>query len=384
MYAEQSIQDLIFLMLYGGIAMLAIAAGVYLWIRQSNAIAPAVTPPKSLRRWTAAFFFMAAISHVWWYVIGIYWLSDDRLVRNIICVMLDHITLVPLVIALLLRLLQDQQRRIWPWVMTQTLIIGAAVVGISTRSDYGLDLMNNIQLGVIAVFSIYYIYALVQYNRWLNENYADLENKQVWHSLLLLVALLLIYETYFTNPGDMSKEYMSQVFTLVIIAFLLWRVETLSELTINYGNASKVSMSEENGMEQSFTRDLVIPSNIGSMLEQHCEATQLYLQHDLTLQQLAIAIGSNRTYLSKYFAQQDITYNSYINRLRILHFMQLYRYSCASSRSVTAAELALQSGFHSYSTFAAAFKHFNGQTVTTWMKACPQEPTDSGANTKLN
>ena len=384
MYAEQSIQDLIFLMLYGGIAMLAIAAGVYLWMRQSNAIAPAVTPPKSLRRWTAAFFFMAAISHVWWYVIGIYWLSDDRLVRNIICVMLDHITLVPLVIALLLRLLQDQQRRIWPWVMTQTLIIGAAVVGISTRSDYGLDLMNNIQLGVIAVFSIYYIYALVQYNRWLNENYADLENKQVWHSLLLLVALLLIYETYVTNPGDMSKEYMAQVFTLVIIAFLLWRVETLSELTINYGNASKVSMSEENGMEQSFTRDLVIPSNIGSMLERHCEATQLYLQHDLTLQQLAIAIGSNRTYLSKYFAQQDITYNSYINRLRILHFMLLYRDSCASSRSVTAAELALQSGFHSYSTFAAAFKHFNGQTVTTWMKACPQEPTDSGANTKLN
>jgi len=384
MYAEQSIQDLIFLMLYGGIAMLAIAAGVYLWMRQSNAIAPAVTPPKSLRRWTAVFFFMAAISHVWWYVIGIYWLSDDRLVRNIICVLLDHITLVPLVIALLLRLLQDQQRRIWPWVMTQTLIIGAAVVGISTRSDYGLDLMNNIQLGVIAVFSIYYIYALVQYNRWLNENYADLENKQVWHSLLLLLALLLIYETYVTNPGDMSKEYMAQVFTLVIIAFLLWRVETLSELTINYGNASKVSMSEENGMEQSFTRDLVIPSNIGSMLERHCEATQLYLQHDLTLQQLAIAIGSNRTYLSKYFAQQDITYNSYINRLRILHFMLLYRDSCASSRSVTAAELALQSGFHSYSTFAAAFKHFNGQTVTTWMKAYPQEPTGSGANTKLN
>ena len=120
------------------------------------------------------------------------------------------------------------------------------------------------------------------------------------------------------------------------------------------------------------------------MLEQHCEATQLYLQHDLTLQQLAIAIGSNRTYLSKYFAQQDITYNSYINRLRILHFMLLYRDSCASSRSVTATELALQSGFHSYSTFAAAFKHFNGQTVTTWMKAYPQEPTDSGANTKLN
>jgi AraC-like DNA-binding protein len=111
-----------------------------------------------------------------------------------------------------------------------------------------------------------------------------------------------------------------------------------------------------------------IPLNIGSLLEQHCEATQLYLQHDLTLQQLATAIGTNRTYLSQYFAQQDITYNSYINSLRIKHFMRLYRDSITSLRPATATELAQQSGFRSYSTFAVAFKQFNGQTVTAWMK----------------
>lgn len=99
MYVQQSLQDNLFLMLYGAIAILALATGLYLWLRRSNTIAPDVTPPKALRLCTAAFFITAALSHIWWYVLGIYWLTDDRLVRNIVAVTLDHITLVPLVMA---------------------------------------------------------------------------------------------------------------------------------------------------------------------------------------------------------------------------------------------------------------------------------------------
>ena len=89
MYAQQSLQDTLFLMLYGGVAILALVTGLYLWLRRNNGIASDVTPPKALRRWTAAFFIMSALSHVWWYVLGVYWLEDDRLVRNIPAVTLD-------------------------------------------------------------------------------------------------------------------------------------------------------------------------------------------------------------------------------------------------------------------------------------------------------
>ena len=114
MYGQQSLSDLTFLMLYGGVALLAVVAGLYLLFRKANAIAPNIIPPKALRRWTAAFFLMAALSHVWWYVLGVYWLTDDRLVRNIIVIMLDNVILVPLVMAVLLTLLQDRRRPLWP------------------------------------------------------------------------------------------------------------------------------------------------------------------------------------------------------------------------------------------------------------------------------
>ena len=369
MYGEQSLQDLVFLMVYGGAGMLALAAGIYLWLRRSNAIAPDINPPKTLRRWTAAFFITAALSHVWWYVLGVYWLTDDRLVRDITAVTLDHITLVPLVMAMLLHLLQDRQRRLWPWVLVQMPIVVSAAVGIAKHNEfYGFEVTTYWQLSVMTIFVVYYIYALIQYGRWLHQNYADLEHKEIWQSLLFAVVLFAVYENYFTNPGEMSREYLAQVMTLVIIAFLLWRVETLQELDVRETEADAEENKAMGEGVKSFDPAVGIQTNIGALLHKECEIPQLYLQHDLTLQQLATAIGTNRTYLGAYFAQQGITYNAYINRLRIEHFIRLYRQAVAASRSCTAQNLAQQSGFSSYSTFSAAFKRFIGLSVASWMK----------------
>ena len=371
MYAQQSLHDTLFLMLYGGVAILALVSGLYLWLRRSNAIAPDVTSSTALRRWTAAFFIMAALSHVWWYVLGVYWLTDDRLVRNIVAVTLDHVFLVPLVMAILLRMLQDCQHRLWPWVLAQVPVLVSAVFGIAMRSPfYGFDLTTCWQLAVMVVFILYYIYVLIRYGLWLRENYADLEHKEVWQSLLLATILFVVYEVYFTNPGAMVREYLAQLETLAIIVFLVWRVETLEVL-----NAKETVMPEtildvvKTDESSSNYQSLTVPDNIQELLASHCEARRLYLRHDLTLQQLATAIGTNRTYLSVYFARQGITYNAYINRLRVDHFMRLYCDSIKSDRPVVALQLDQKSGFRSYSTFATAFKYFNGLTVAAWMKA---------------
>ena len=354
MYGYQSLQDYIFLMLYGGVAMFTFAVGIYLWLRRANAIAPAITPPYALRLWTAAFFIMAALSHVWWYVFGVHWLTDDRLIRNIITITLDRITLVPLMMAVLLSELQDRRHRLWPWVLAHVPIVVMAVVGIAKHEPFYLyELVDYWQIAVIFVFIVYYIYVLLKYNRWLLENYADLEHKEVWQSMLLVTVLSVVYEIYTTNVGELAKEYLAQFATLLIVGFLLWRVETLQQLD----PIDEEKEEEPKGID------------IGTLLKQNCEDKQYYLQHDLTLQQLATIIGTNRTYLSAYFAQQGITYNSYINRLRIEHFMRLHRKNREILQTATAATLAQRCGFHSYSTFSAAFKNYTGSTVTAWMKA---------------
>jgi hypothetical protein len=175
-----------------------------------------------------------AASHVWWYVIGVYWLADDQLVRNITAIMLDYVTLVPLVMAVLLAMLQDRRRPLWPWLVAQLPVVIFAVVGIVQRSTfYGYKVAYYWQLVVIAVFITYYIYALWQYGRWLLDNYADLECKEVWQSLVFVMVFFAVYVVYTSNAGELVREYLSQVVSIVIIAFLVWRVETLQELKEN-------------------------------------------------------------------------------------------------------------------------------------------------------
>ena len=113
---------------------------------------------------------------------------------------------------------------------------------------------------------------------------------------------------------------------------------------------------------------MAISDHISTMLKERCEGKQLYLRHDLTLVQLADAIETNRNYLNSYFAEHGTTYNNYINRLRIDHFIHLYREATEENRSNAVLRLAEQSGYHSYNIFSAAFKRITGLSVTDWMK----------------
>ena len=231
MYDYQGLQDVFFIMLYGMAGFFAMLACVYLLLRRGNAFAEDVRSSCVLRRWTAVFMAAIVASHVWWYVLGTYFLTDDRLVRNITTIILDHVTLVPLTMAVLLAMLQDRRRPLWPWLLAQAPEVLAAALGIAGRSEFwGYQVVHYWQLGVIAVFVVYYIIALRQYERWLLDNYADLEHKEVWQSMVFIIVLLAVYMVYISNAGELVREYLSQIITLVIIAFLLWRVETLQEL----------------------------------------------------------------------------------------------------------------------------------------------------------
>ena len=155
-------------------------------------------------------------------------------------------------------------------------------------------------------------------------------------------------------------QYIVQVNDILMVCYLLWRVETLSYLGI--------SQPQDLPIEADDNFPLSIRNNIEPLLKQYCEESQLYLQHDISVTELAKLIGTNRVYLSKYFASQGITYNTYINGLRIKHFIKLYHETIATFQPMKTKQLAYQSGFRSYSTFSAAFKQIMRMNATEWMR----------------
>jgi len=368
---EQQIQKDIFFVFYGGVAVLSMIACCYLLLRRGNAIAPEITPPVRLRRCAAAFLAALTLCHLWYLPTYFITSRDEARLIYLVCGLLDSLTVIPLAIDVLLAMLQDRRRPLWPASVIMAPPIAGLVWCIASHSDALNPMLYAYFLLLFLGLIIYMVREVRRYGRWLRDNYADLEHKEVWQSFVVLTIILLTLGIYAFDIGGLAYEYMMEGIDIVLICYLLWRVETLSDLSVTANDVEEETAIadpvEVNGLPSS------ISNNIAPLLKQHCDETQLYLQYDITLSQLAKQIGTNRAYLSKHFALQGTTYNAYINGLRIGHFTNLYHKAVAAHQLVTAQQLAYQSGFRSYNTFSVAFKKKMGMTTTEWMRNATEQ-----------
>ena len=371
MYEHLIQENILFFMFYAAVAMMALMASCYLLFRDGNAFAAHISSPIRLRRLTAAFFAIIAFCHVWYLPTYFLSSSDEVLQCSLVGSLLDCLTFFPLEIIVLLTMLQDRHRPLWPVALMLAPPIAGMAWGVISRSDALMPLIRIYFLLLSIGLIIYMVREVRRYGRWLRDNYADLEHKEVWQSFLVLAVIFIASDFYVGGYGLPVYEYVSQALAIVLICYLLWRVETLSDLSMSTNDEEEEFVTTENVEDNDLP--LSIRNSIELLLQQHCIDKQLYLQHELNLLKLAKAIGTNRSYLSQYFSSIGMNYNAYINDLRINHFVSLYHEAVASQRSITAQQLALESGYRSYNTFREAFKRKTGQSVTVWMKAASEQ-----------
>ena len=345
---------------------MAAIASFYLLFRRGNAFAADITPPRRLRRWTAAFFGVIAAGHLWYLPATVLTSDDDIMLSLLIGALLDCVLTIPLVLVVMLCMLQDRRRPLWPvGVMVVPLVVGIAV-RIVTRSEAMSPWLYGYFLLMAVGFTIYMVCAVQQYGRWLRDNYADLEHKEVWQSFVVLAVIMLTFGYYVVGYEGKTYEYIVQVLGLVLIGYLLWRVETLSDLSLPIQTDEAIAVDD--AVAETVVTEDVEDNAQPSVRNRSCEEPQLYLQYNLSLSQLATMIGVNRSYLSKHFALQGISYNAYINGLRIQHFVNLCHERATTHQPLSVKQLAFESGFRSYSTFNAAFHQIMGTTATEWMR----------------
>ena len=381
MFAQIPLDMMLLLMLYAAGVTTALIACLYLLFRRSNAFAPHVRTSKKLRLWTAAFFGIVALGHFWYLPAGIVADSETATLWMLIGGLLDCLLTIPVALVVMLCMFQDKRRPLWPvWAAVAPLVILMAW-SVVTRSYALMPWLQGYFLLAVIGFTVYMVREVRQYGRWLRDNYADLEHKEVWQSLLVLAVIMFLLVYFVTGYGSITYEYIIQVSGLLLIGHLLWRVETLQDLNLPI-SSENIVVADATPIDDSDATDTMIATeeteeadaslsvrnNIGPLLRQHCEEPQLYLQYDLSLTQLATLIGVNRSYLSKHFALQGITYNTYINDLRIRHFVSLCQERAAAHQPLSIQQLSLESGFRSYSTFNSAFKQVMHTTATKWLR----------------
>ena len=173
----------------------------------------------SLRRWTAAFFAALVLNHVVYMPIFFLSSSEDIMTIDLIGGFLDCMALFPVAIIVLFAMLQDHRRPLWPVAaMFVPLIVGGAF-GVAVRSYVLLPVVYVYFLLMCIGLIIYMVRALRQYGRWLRDNYADLEHKEVWQSFVVLAIILLVFVIYvFTSLSICHAGHCPCTYRLSFVA----------------------------------------------------------------------------------------------------------------------------------------------------------------------
>ena len=154
---------LIYIMLYAGEAVAALIAFCYLLFRRGNAFALDVTPPVRLRRWAAAFYAVAFLCHVWWYLFFIYSSDIHSMAYVVVCV-LDLVTMLTIISGTLLAMLQDRKRPVWPVVIATIPYVPLVGLLIVSPSDHFKYIVIAYVLLLYVFFTILYIWCFLSGN----------------------------------------------------------------------------------------------------------------------------------------------------------------------------------------------------------------------------
>ena len=190
---DQTRGDILFTILYSVVMAITLLSGCYLLFSKANAFVPRITPPVRLRRWTGVFLASIAVSQMWYMQLFFLSSSEDIEMADLIGGLMQSVTILPVAIIVLLAMLQDRKRPLWPF----ALMIAPAVLGLAacvvSRSKALYPLIYAYDLPLIIGIIIYMVRALRQYGRWLRDNYADLEHKEIWRSFIVLAIILLAF-----------------------------------------------------------------------------------------------------------------------------------------------------------------------------------------------
>lgn len=199
-----------------------------------------------------------------------------------------------------------------------------------------------------------------QYMQYVRNEYSNIDQIDLsWLKPVFFFAILgqlawLFTSLYATVLTDIVY-YVSIIALWLLVLHYSWDFHPIViERTVNNSNSLPVKDT--------------LPIERGA-LERIVEERQLYLQKNLTLQDLAQALNTNRTYVSNYFNQVMCqSFYDYINRLRI------ERASLPMMRSHPEYKLehvAQESGFASISTFRRAFIKFTRQNPSQYESRLP-------------
>lgn len=229
----------------------------------------------------------------------------------------------------------------------------------------------------IAFFTWYYRQATI-YHRWLKENYSEIHDRSLRNlqSIAISSAILLfmIFAANFLEEDYWILNTMLPITGIVANLQVLYFTERISRNEIKkiepdteeiYTEplSTELIEGEKDATRQGSSTDESL-ALINELLDKKLVEGKLYLNPDLTLDELAQHLHTNRSYVSRCFSNRGTTFYNFINNLRIQHAIELLK----EDPTIKQADLALRCGYNYRQALTRNFQTVTGTSIIDYIK----------------
>ena len=211
---------------------------------------------------------------------------------------------------------------------------------------------------------------LSRFNREVSNYYADTENRTLAQVQKLLL-IFILFAIFSSIANLLGREFFIRkswflVFPSLIFGSMLFLVSyiayTLRFSATDFCKEADSTCLEETETERTSNQDTTI---LSARLKRLMEEEQLFRQKDLHISDIAVHLGSNRTYVSNHINQElGLSFSDYINRYRIRYAQRMMT---DSETDLSMIEISEQSGFANEVSFYRNFKKITGTTPNRWL-----------------
>ena len=278
---------------------------------------------------------------------------------------------VPITLFLLMEITQPRRlnAKMITLLMIPTVLLTAGYVVSSSMTWCYILLAYSVVYGLF--MSVAVIMAARKHDNYIKRYFSYTENicvEWVKKVVLLLFTMLVVWVVIiWTTP--VTGDAIFYIFQIVVWSYIYHysmkhqAVDVPVPASIN-PFYSEIEDQDEFDFEDE-TGSLAINHPFEAKLQQCMSERHMYLNPNLTISEVAFAIGTNRTYLSDYLNKKiGVNFYDYANKYRVMAACNIL---CDGSYKKL-EEVAEMAGFNSLSTFHRSFKKIMAMTPLQYRK----------------
>lgn len=187
--------------------------------------------------------------------------------------------------------------------------------------------------------------------------------------LMLLTISFVIYLCVCAVTGSLFGWHLNMMVVMLLLEIVMQVIRASSESVFVFMRrherlimeSMKISSVESHSKESQKTEY----QEIYDRLVAYFETQKAYLKSDLTINEVAAAVFSNRLYIARAISQYTgRNFCQFVNYYRVMYAVQIFR----EQPDMRVNELANTCGFNSMVSFAAAFRLFMNETPSDWCR----------------